>query len=255
MPEVVIDARFHGPPHSANGGYACGAVAACTDVPVAVSLRVPPPLDTPMQATRQDDGGVLVHLGDTLVAEATPTAPVPQSPPAVVTVAGARMASERYVDADDHPFPTCWTCGPAREGSDGLQLFTGPVAGTGAEQGLVAAVWTPQAEVGDGTGEIATEHVWAALDCPSYFGAVKDEPALLARLAVHQSAPVPLGDPLVVLGWRTGDPDGRKRLGASAILSATGEVLASASALWVTLSADALAAMLEPSRGPRPGTA
>lgn len=244
MPEVVIDARFHGPPSSANGGFVCGAVAACTDVPVAVSLRVPPPLETPMEATRQPDGGVLLHLGDTLVAEAVPTDPVPQVPPAVVTVAGARVASERYVGFEDHPFPTCWTCGPRRDGPDGLQIYTGPVAGAGSDQGLVGAVWTPQDEVDDGTGVVAAEHVWAALDCPSYFGAVVDEPALLARLAVHRAAPVPVGEPLVVLGWRTADPDGRKRLGASAILSSTGDVLASASALWVTLSAEALADLL-----------
>lgn len=254
MPEVTIAARFHGPPHSANGGYACGAVAASTDVPVAVSLRVPPPLDVPMQAVRQPDGGVRVTHGDTLVAEAVPVDPTPQVPPTVVTVAGARVASERYVGFDEHPFPTCWTCGPRREQDDGLQIYPGPVAGAGSEQGLVAAVWTPQAEVDDGTGQVAVEHVWAALDCPSYFGAVVDEPALLARLSVHLSGPVTVGEPNVVLGWRTADPDGRKRLGASAIVSATGDVLASASALWVTLSAEALADLLAPSPGAQPGS-
>ena len=244
MPEVVIDPRFHGPPHSANGGYACGAVAACTDVPVTVSLRVPPPLDVPMQARREAGGGVRLHDGDTLVAEAVPADPAPQVPPTVVTLTGARVAAERFVGFDAHPFPTCWTCGPHREHADGLQVFPGPVAGAGAEQGLVAAPWTPGTDVDDGTGTVAAEHVWAALDCPTYFGAVDGEPALLARFAVHRAAPVPVGRPVVVLGWRTADAEGRKRHGASALLSAEGEVLASAQALWVTLSADALADLL-----------
>ncbi len=247
MPEVVIDPRFHGPPRSANGGYACGVVAACTDVPVTVSLRVPPPLGVPMQATRHPDGGVQLHDGDTLVAEAVPSDPMPQAPPTIVTLTGARVAAERFVGFDDHPFPTCWTCGPDREAGDGLQVFTGPVAGEGVDQGLVAAPWTPQDQVDDGTGTVAPEHVWAALDCPTYFGAVDGEPALLARFTVHQAAPVPVGRPAVVLGWRSAEAEGRKRHGASAVLSAEGEVLASAEALWVTLSPEALADLLAPS--------
>ncbi len=244
MPQVVIDARFHGPPHSANGGYACGALARLSDSPVAVSLRVPPPLDTPLEATPQPDGGVLLHDGDTLVGEATPADASPQVPPAIVTVAGARVASERFAGFDEHLFPTCWTCGPDRGPGDGLQVFPGPVAGAGSDEGLVAAVWTPHAEIDDGTGVVAVEHVWAALDCPSYFGAVATEPALLARMAVHTVGRVRVGEPHVVVGWRTRDAEGRKRHGASAVLSASGEVLASAQTLWVTLSQQALADLL-----------
>jgi hypothetical protein len=246
VPQLQIESRFHGPPHSANGGYACGLVAAQTDVPVRVSLRVPPPLDHPMVAERTDEGGVRVHDGDTLVAEATPATPVPQAPPAVVTVAGARMASERFTGFHDHPFPTCWVCGPRRPGGDGLRIFTGPVDGAGARAGLVAAVWTPHADVDDGDGNVAAEHVWAALDCPTYFGTVRDEPALLASLGADFARPVRVGEPHVVLGWATDAPDGRKRHGASAVLDASGDVLASASARWVTLSQEALADLLEP---------
>ena len=247
MPQVVVDARFHGPPNSANGGYVSGALARLADGPVAVSLYVPPPLDTPMVATPQPDGSVQLHDGDTLVAEAVPVDTGPLAPPAIVTVAGARVASERFRGFDEHPFPTCWTCGPDRGPGDGLQVFPGPVAGAGSDAGLVASVWTPHAEVDDGTGVVAVEHVWAALDCPTYYGAVATEPALLARLAVRQVAPVRVGEPHVVLGWRTDAPEGRKRHGASAVLSADGQVVASAQALWVTLSAQALADLLAPS--------
>lgn len=246
MPQVQIDPRFHGPPHSANGGYACGLVAGLTDTPVAVSLHVPPPLGTPMEGERTPDGGASLRLGDTLVARATPVGPVELTVPAAVSPEQARDAQDRFVGFDEHPFPTCWVCGPRRPAGDGLQVFPGLVPDAPVD-GLVAATWTPHDDVGDDQGHVVPEHVWAALDCPSYFGCVVDEPALLARLSTHLAAPVRIGEPHVVLGWRTEAPDGRKRHGASAVLDADGRVLASSRALWVTLSAEALAAILEPS--------
>lgn len=245
MPDVFIDSRFHGPPHSANGGYACGAVAALADQPVTVSLRVPPPLDHTMSARTEDGGRVWVHDGDTLVAEATPAEPVDVEVPAVVGLEAARTASEHYVGFHEHPFPTCWTCGPDRPAADGLRIFTGAV--DGAEADLVAAVWTPDADVDAGDGTVLGPHVWAALDCPSYFGAVRDEPALLARLTADLRAPVRVGEPYVVLGWTAGPAEGRKRHGGSAVLDAEGSVVAVARSMWVTLSADALEALLAPS--------
>lgn len=246
MPQVQLDPRFHGPPHSANGGYACGLLAGLAEVPVAVSLRVPPPLGRSLTATVDDAGRVHLHDGDTLVAEARPTDPVPEAPPAEVTVEQARAASQRFIGFEDHLFPTCWTCGPDRPAGDGLRIFTGPVQAAGAGTGLVAAVWTPDPELGDGDGNVVPEHVWAALDCPSYFGSAAGEPALLARLAADLAGPVRIGEPHVVLGWTTAGPEGRKRHGASAVLGADGTVLASSSALWVTLSAEALATVLAP---------
>ncbi len=247
MPDVFIDSRFHGPPHSANGGYACGAVAALADEPVTVSLRVPPPLEHTMSARAEDGGRVWVHDGDTLVAEAAPAEPLDVEVPAVIGLEAARVASERYVGFDQHPFPTCWTCGPDRPAGDGLRIFTGAVDGAGEQADLVAAVWTPDADVDAGDGTVLDPHVWAALDCPSYFGAVRDEPALLARLTADLRAPVRVGEPYVVLGWTASPAEGRKRHGGSAVLDADGNVVASARSMWVTLSADALEALLAPS--------
>lgn len=246
MPAVLIDSRFHGPPHSANGGYACGVVAALADEPVTVSLRVPPPLEQPMDARTQDGGHVRVHDRGTLVAEAVPAEPVDVEIPAVVGLEAARVASEHFVGFDQHPFPTCWTCGPDRPAGDGLRIFAGPVDAAGAETDLVAAVWTPDADVDAGDGTVLDPHVWAALDCPSYFGAVRDEPALLARLTADLCAPVRVGEPYVVLGWTAAPAEGRKRHGGSAVLDADGRPLAVARSMWVTLSEEALAALLAP---------
>ena len=43
--ELTIDRRYRGPLTSANGGYACGRLAAYVDAhEVEVTLRLPPPL-------------------------------------------------------------------------------------------------------------------------------------------------------------------------------------------------------------------
>lgn len=245
MPQISVDARFHGPPHSANGGYVCGAVAELAEGPVTVSLRVPPPLERSM-SVRTEDGRLRMFDDDTLVAEAVPSEPVDLDVPVVVDLASAQDAARRYTGFDEHPFPTCWTCGPHRPAGDGLRIFTGAVEGPGRELDLVAAPWTPDADVDAGDGSVLAPHVWAALDCPSYFGAVRDEPALLARLTADLRAPVRVGQPYVVLGWTAAGADGRKRHGGSAILDTDGRVVAVAESLWVTLSDAALAALLDP---------
>ena len=45
----TIDPRFNGPPGSGNGGYACGLVAGLLGGPAEVTLRLPPPLGTPLR--------------------------------------------------------------------------------------------------------------------------------------------------------------------------------------------------------------
>src|SRR5439155_15178742 len=66
---IVIDRRFCGPPDSGNGGYTCGLVAARVDGPAEVTLRLPPPLETPLTVAPGDGGSVRVLDGDALVAE------------------------------------------------------------------------------------------------------------------------------------------------------------------------------------------
>jgi len=39
----------------------------------------------------------------------------------------------------EHPFPTCFVCGPDRRPGDGLRILVGPVAG----RDLSANVWYP----------------------------------------------------------------------------------------------------------------
>jgi len=217
---ITIPGRFNGPPASANGGYACGLVAALLGERAEVTLRVPPPLDRTLDVVR-DDGRVEVYDGVTLVAEAVALDAFELDVPAPVATDDAREASKGYAGFRAHAYETCFVCGPARD--DGLAIYPGPVAG----REIVAAPWTPPADIPD-------EIVWAALDCPS--GWAVDEfsrsGVLLGRLAARIISPVTPQEPHVVIGWPTGE-DGRKRFAGSAIFDAQGELKAYARSTWL----------------------
>ena len=72
MEQVLIPARFNGPPTSGNGGYSCGLVARFIDGPARVRLHSPPPLDEPLDLRVLDEGAVELTQGDTLVASGWP---------------------------------------------------------------------------------------------------------------------------------------------------------------------------------------
>ncbi len=219
--QIVIPARFNGPPESANGGYACGLVAGVLDGRAEVTLRSPPPLDTPL-AVSHTDGRVEIWDDETLVAEAKPLYELDLTLPAPVSLDEAEEAQRRFPGFRHHAYSTCFVCGPDR--ADGLGIFAGPVSG----RALVAAPWLPP------PGEITPELVWAALDCPSGW-AVDEfgrEGVLLGRLAARIVAPVGGGGPHVVVGWPVG-VDGRKRHAGSAIFTADGELRAFARSTWL----------------------
>jgi len=136
---LIIPSRFNGPAGVGNGGYVCGRIAAYIDGPATVTLRRPPPLETPMEIERDSEGPVRVRHGRTMIGEA---APAPSGPLEIaVTVspaqADAAAGSARYFT--DPLFPDCFVCGINRLAGDGLRIFPGPVTGLG----LWAAPWTP----------------------------------------------------------------------------------------------------------------
>lgn len=236
---LTLPGRFNGPPHSANGGYAAGRFAALLDGPVRVSLRTPPPMDVDLAVVDVDDGVDVVH-GDVVVGQVRPAPEVAPAVPHVPDFDTARRAMADFPAMHDHPFATCFVCGPRRPDGDGLDIFPGPVA-VAADVNLHATAWTPAPDLG--ADAVDEEFVWAALDCPSYFGGTDGRPGVLASLAVTILAPVPVGEDLVVTGWRH-DVDGRKIRSGSAVASAAGDVLAVGDALWIALDEDAMARML-----------
>lgn len=253
---LVIAERFRGPPKSANGGYACGVIAARLGEAgaegAAVSLRSPPPLDAPMEVRPDEDGGLVVHHGETLVATARPT-PLELEVPAAPSADAARRAMgaspAHWTDVNSllpgrrGVHPICFCCGDELAIDEGLRVQPGPL-----DRDSAAALWTPDPAFAGPDGALAPEHVWTALDCPGEFawyerdedGSVRGN-ALLARLNAVLHAPVPVGEPCIVLGWRLEDA-GRKYEAGTALFDTSGRLLARARALWVRFDPERFAA-------------
>jgi hypothetical protein len=231
--QVVIESRFRGPAESGNGGYACGALARFVDPHFAeVTLRLPPPLDHPMDVEQVDGGEALLRDGDSLVAEAQTIEDFELAVPDPVGVEEAEAARHDSPLHQHHPFPGCFVCGPERAGGDGLGVVCGPI---GSE--LVASPWEVDNSVPAEEGEVAAEIVWAVLDCPGGLsGMLVPEvgTCMLGRLAARVHAPIEPGRTYVAIGWPI-DHEGRKVHTGSAIFSADGKRLADALATWIEL--------------------
>jgi hypothetical protein len=216
--ELVIDRKFRGPSESANGGYTCGLLASFLHGPAEVTLRLPPPLERPLEVTTE--GPIELRDGDDVVAEAS-SAELDLEAPEPISFEEAAAAALAEGDKES-VFPECFVCGWARE--DGLRIYAGPV--DGGE--LVAATWMPREDV------IAPEFVWAALDCPGayavHFG-VRGNPVLGRLTARVEHLPHP-GERCVVMAWPLGE-DGRKLFAGTALYGQDGRVLGSARATWI----------------------
>jgi hypothetical protein len=230
----VIAPQFNGPPHSGNGGYVAGRLAARVELggtegavevtpegAVEVTLRSPPPLGVRLEVRPAGNtaDGVELHHGPALVAQARP-AEVIGDPPSFVAVPVARAAAPHYAGLVAHPFPTCFVCGLDRD--DGLALQPGPVG-----VGTVAAVWIPDVT------SVGPEFAWAALDCPGGWSTdLGGRPMVLGRMTARILR-TPSADQECVVVGNLRKLDGRKAFTASALYDADGELLGYAEAIWI----------------------
>ncbi|MGS2613602.1 hypothetical protein ACVCAH_03580 [Micromonospora sp. LZ34] len=215
---MIIESRFNGPPGSGNGGWSAGLFAAAYGGPgpVEVTLRRPPPLETPLALA---DGEVRDPDG-LLVAEVRPTGEVDAVVPPV-DLPAARAAAAGYPGLVDHPFPGCYVCGPQR--ADGLRIFPGRLP-----DGRTAAPFRVPAEVDAAT-------VWAALDCPGGWSVIAPgRPYVLGRIAATVHALPTPGEVCVVTGATVGG-EGRKALVHTSLYGPAGQLLGAARATWVAL--------------------
>lgn len=230
---LVVPARFNGPAGSGNGGWSAGALAAYVDADggaVEVTLRQPPPLDTPMEVVEDDGVMTAMHEGaPALVARRATLAP--EGVPAV-SMALAREAATRYPGLEQHPFPTCFTCGTEREPGDGLRIFPGRVDDLDGRP-RVAAPWV--------AGEADLRVVWAALDCAGAWAAdMEDRMMVLGRMTAEVLGTPVAGEEHVVVGLARGS-EGRKHRTATTVVDPRGAVLGRAEQVWIEVSPDAFA--------------
>ena len=228
--EVIIDKRFCGPPQTGNGGYTCGRLAPYIDGASEITLRVPPPLGVTMEVHGDPAERLTLMNGEQLVAEAKPTK-FELNIENVLSVEAATAASKHYTGFDEHPFPTCFVCGPKRDASDGLRLFPGRPDG----DERVAAPWTPDSSLLV-DGKIGREFIWSALDCPGSYGVMKalSQPIVLGRMATNILDNVTLNETYIVTGWSLGI-EGRMHYAGTAIHTVSGKLVAYAKATWILL--------------------
>ncbi|GAA4455977.1 hypothetical protein [Phytohabitans houttuyneae] len=212
---MIIEGRFNGPPGSGNGGYSAGVFAGAGAHEV--TLRMPPPLDTPLTPA---DGRIQTKDG-AVVAELAPAAAITVTVPPV-GYAAAQEAATHYSGFAEHPFPTCYVCGPERP--DGLRIFPGPL-----DDGTTAAPWT----VPD---DVSAPMVWAALDCPGGWAVIEGgRPYVLGRIAVRVGRVPSPGQRCVVRG-ALAESEGRKALVHTTLYSEDGDELARARATWIAIA-------------------
>lgn len=236
MTTTTISRQFNGPDSSGNGGYVAGLVShPVADHGAAVvtsTLRVPPPLDVPLDLAFDGHRSVLSD-GATVVADAVAGAFDVDPAPFVGEVL-ARLGSEAYEGRVEHPFPHCFTCGTARTPGDGLLVFSGPVDDPGFP-GTVAASWTPHPAFADAEGRLGTEVVWAAIDCPGGWAAHIDQtPMVLGRMTGQILSPVVTGHDYVSVGTLRG-VDGRKHRTGTALYGVDGTLVARAEQTWIAI--------------------
>jgi hypothetical protein len=217
---VTIARRYRGPLDSGNGGYVAGVLAARLGRPAEVTLRLPPPLERPLEVQR-DDARLLLLDGDLLVAEAVAgeLALEPPEPPAPDVAAAAAKGVGAFGAAR---FAECFVCGERADGS-GLGIHPGPVPG---RDGLVATTWVAR--------EVSPEVVWASIDCPGAYAladAGRGEP-VLGRIGARVERLPDEGEPCVVAGWPLGE-DGRKLHAGTALYGRDGDVVALARQVWI----------------------
>jgi len=219
--KITIPRQFRGPLTSANGGYASGLLSERVDADaVEVTLRLPPPLDRPLEV-RRDDERVLLLDGDAVVAEARP-ADLDVDPPAPVSLGDAAAATEHHVRIGGQSFGECFSCGVRADG-DGLEIYAGPVAGRGP---LQAAPWLVR--------EVSPAVVWAAIDCSGAYavGAAGRGEVVLGRMTARVDSLPSVGDRCVVVAWPLGE-DGRKLYAGTALFAENGALLALARQTWI----------------------
>ncbi|MDM4720578.1 hypothetical protein QTQ03_13670 [Micromonospora sp. WMMA1363] len=234
---MIIGSRFNGPPGSGNGGWSAGTFAVAAEGPrhrrpgaaeptpepagtaglMEVTLRRPPPLETPLTRHGVEVRDPAGHL----VAEVR-SVPEFRSVVDPVDLATARAAAAAYPGLVDHPFPDCFVCGPKR--LDGLRIFPGPLP-----DGRTAAPFRVPDEADAVT-------VWAALDCPGGWSVIAPgRPYVLGRIAAVVAALPEPGDECVVTGALAG-AEGRKAEVHSSLYSPDGTLLAWARATWIAVA-------------------
>ena len=235
-----------GPPGILQGGLAVGVtmeamrLASGTDgLPVAVDARLhaPTPLETDLTAHVDGAGErleVSLHDGDQVLVRSKSTG-----------IEGAAEAVDDLADLlgapgpDPRPqqlYPGCFVCGSRPSHPLGLRIHP-----AWSDDETIVTGFRPRPELADHRGVLAPVVVAAALDCPtlwSAFAAIRrrgDEGGLLAGFRFVSLRNVPIDEELRIVA-RCDAVDGRKLRTRGALFDTQGRVLATSSALHISVA-------------------
>ncbi len=268
---AAFAAHFNGPPRVVNGGVASGALACPATAlagrggaryPVATRitarLRRPIPVSTALRVEASSDDGrigvTVAHAGETLAAGVVHVADADRRPEPGSVLQPPPEHLVEHIDAmrrvaagapgplavpdDEHPFPMCFSCGPASP--RGLRIKPHVAA-----DGHVWAAWQPSHSAGENDGMLPSAVVGAALDCSNAmalsvgFSEVAGMRELVPILAAYDMfilrvpPAAPAGGYRVVS--RATGVDGRKYFSVSALFDADGAACAVADTTWVAV--------------------
>jgi len=219
-----VDARFDGFPGYTLGGWIAGRVASLLGDATEVRLLRPFRSGRHLVLERTAEGARCSSDGENVAEGRAWSGSV--EPPRAPGFALAHRASTLDRPVHDHPFPSCYCCGPGRPDGDGLRIFSDPIA-----PGVLAAVWTPHPAHCDPRGQATGETLWSASDCPALWALMHAEPpgserhVVTGTLRLRLLHPVVSGEPHLVLSWKMGE-SGRKLEAGVAFLAADGSLCA-----------------------------
>lgn len=225
---IILSGRYCGPPVCINGGYACGILSGNSTDPVEITLKKPVPMEKPLWLEHQKEK-ITLNDGMTELASAR-FVDFQLEVPAPPTHEIARVASAGYLGLhQEHPFPHCFVCGPARAPDDGLHLYAGRIPDTN----LYVTPWQPNHNLPVTGNHINREIVWAALDCPGAFSVMGEQPKMLVlgQMTGQVRQSIRPGESCLVIAWSLGS-DGRKHYCGTAIYNEDNYLCALARSVW-----------------------
>jgi hypothetical protein len=209
LPELVVDQRYEGIPGVSLGGYVAG---------LAAQASIPRPSSRYQRLSLPDRAG-----GDGCFISTR------NHGSRVDHARRGRAGSEHYPGFTHSFFPNCFTCGPKRSPGDGLRIFPGPVEA----RPVVASLWEPPSSVWKADRTVASEFLWAALDCPAIWGQIvhggaqAGDRGVTGRQELHQHEPIRGDATSIVVGWPL-ERQGGKIIAGAAIFSESGQLLVEA---------------------------
>lgn len=228
MRKITIDKTHQGPSGSANGGYVAGLLGdALRGKPSTVRLNRPVPVDTPVFIYRRGDSAFIRHEDEIVATAELTDEMIPTTP----FVEPDEVAKGAIPDLDMGMFADCFVCGGG--GSQGLGIDIRALG-----DGRFAALWHPATSTLIDGALVEAVYLRSALDCPGGFAALSANQTLAVTGTLTSRVEfLPEADSrLVVVGESTW-VEGRKLGAVTSIYTETGDLVATASAVWISIQA------------------